>query len=65
MSVCYYERENDWWVSKQIKKPILSTVTSLNWHPGNVLLAVGACDFKTRVYSAYVKEVRFGGARKP
>lgn len=46
VSVCYYEKENDWWVSKQIKKPIRSTVTCIDWHPNNVLLAVGACDFK-------------------
>lgn len=57
VSICYYEKENDWWVSKQIKKPIKSTVTCLDWHPNNVLLAVGACDFKARVFSAYVKEV--------
>ncbi|VDM47692.1 unnamed protein product [Toxocara canis] len=49
VSVCYYEKENDWWVSKQIKKPIRSTVSCIDWHPNNVLLAVGACDFK--VYS--------------
>jgi actin related protein 2/3 complex subunit 1A/1B len=57
VSVCFYERENDWWVSKQIKKPIQSTVMALHWHPGNALLAVGSCDFKARVFSAYVKEV--------
>uniref|UniRef100_A0A915AG72 Actin-related protein 2/3 complex subunit n=1 Tax=Parascaris univalens TaxID=6257 RepID=A0A915AG72_PARUN len=57
VSVCYYEKENDWWVSKQIKKPIRSTVSCIDWHPNNVLLAVGACDFKARVFSAYVKEV--------
>jgi len=57
VAVCYYEKENDWWVSKHIKKPIRSTVTCLDWHPNNVLLAVGSCDFKTRVYSAFVKEV--------
>ena len=51
------KRENDWWLSKQIKKPMRSTITSLDWHPNNVLLAIGACDFKTRVFSAYVKEV--------
>ena len=34
-----------------------STITSLDWHPNNVLPAIGACDFKTRVFSAYVKEV--------
>jgi actin related protein 2/3 complex subunit 1A/1B len=26
ISVCYFEKENDWWVSKHIKKPIRSTV---------------------------------------
>lgn len=57
VSVCYYEKENDWWVSKQIKKPIRSTVTCVAWHPNNVVLAVGACDFKARVFSAYVKDV--------
>jgi len=29
VSVCYFEQENDWWISKQIKKPIRSTVTWL------------------------------------
>ena len=27
VSVCYFERENDWWVSKHIKKHLKSTVT--------------------------------------
>ncbi|XP_061416181.1 actin-related protein 2/3 complex subunit 1A-like [Lethenteron reissneri] len=57
ISVCYFEQENDWWVSKHIKKPIRSTVLSLDWHPNNVLLVAGSCDFKCRVYSSYIKEV--------
>ncbi|KHJ41487.1 WD domain, G-beta repeat protein [Trichuris suis] len=56
VSICFYEKENDWWVSRQIKKPIRSTVSSLDWHPNNLLLAVGSYDFRARVYSAYVKE---------
>lgn len=48
ISVCYYESENNWWVSKHIKKPIRSTVTCLDWHPNNYLLACGSSDFKTR-----------------
>lgn len=46
LALCYYEKENDWWLSKHIKKPIRSTVTSLDWHPNNVIIAVGSCDFK-------------------
>jgi actin related protein 2/3 complex subunit 1A/1B len=57
ISVCYFEQENDWWVSKRIKKPIRSTVTCLDWHPNNILLACGSTDFKARVFSGYVKEV--------
>nr|CAG4645513.1 EOG090X05RK [Lynceus sp. MCZ IZ 141354] len=57
IAVCYFEEENDWWVSKHIKKPLRSTVTSLDWHPNNVLLAAGATDFKVRVFSAYIKEI--------
>lgn len=57
ISVCYFEQENDWWVSKHIKKPLRSTVTSLDWHPNNVLIAAGSTDFKARVFSAYIKEV--------
>uniref|UniRef100_A0A7N6FKL5 Actin-related protein 2/3 complex subunit n=1 Tax=Anabas testudineus TaxID=64144 RepID=A0A7N6FKL5_ANATE len=57
ISVCYFESENDWWVSKHIKKPIRSTILSLDWHPNNILLAAGSCDFKCRVFSAYIKEV--------
>jgi actin related protein 2/3 complex subunit 1A/1B len=57
VSVCYYDKENDFWVSKQIKKPIRSTVTCLDWHPNNALLACGSTDFKARVFSAYIKDV--------
>jgi len=31
VSVCYFEKENDWWISKQIKKPLRSTVTRSDW----------------------------------
>ena len=57
ISVCYFEEQNDWWISKHIKKQIRSTVTCLDWHPNNVLLACGSTDFKTRIFSAYIKEV--------
>ncbi|KAG9343011.1 hypothetical protein JZ751_015229 [Albula glossodonta] len=46
ISVCYFEQDNDWWVCKHIKKPIRSTILSLDWHPNNVLLAAGSSDFK-------------------
>lgn len=57
ISVCYFEGQNDWWISKHIKKSIRSTVTSIDWHPNNVLLACGSTDFRTRVFSAYIREV--------
>uniref|UniRef100_A0A2K6FYX2 Uncharacterized protein n=1 Tax=Propithecus coquereli TaxID=379532 RepID=A0A2K6FYX2_PROCO len=53
ISVCYFDSENDWWVSKHIKKPVRPTVLSLDWHPSNVR----SCDSKCRVFSAYIKEV--------
>lgn len=55
ISVCYFEQENDWWVSKHIKKPIRSTVLSLDWHPNNVLLAAGCADYTARIFSGYIK----------
>jgi actin related protein 2/3 complex subunit 1A/1B len=57
ISICYFESENDWWVSKHIKKPIRSTVTSLDWHPNNVLLVCGSTDYKVRVFSALIKDI--------
>ena len=57
ISVCYYDKEYDWWVAKHIKKPLKSTVTAVDWHPNNVLLAAGSTDFKVRVYSGYIKEI--------
>jgi len=57
ISICYFEKDNDWWVSKHIKKPIRSTVLSIDWHPNNVLIAAGSTDFKARVFSGYIKGV--------
>lgn len=55
--ICFFESSNDWWVSRHIKKPIRSTVTSLDWHPNNIFLACGSTDFKSRIFSTYIKEV--------
>ena len=57
ISVCYFEADNDWWVAKHIKKPIKSTITAIDWHPNNCLLAAGSSGFKVRVYSGYVKDI--------
>lgn len=57
ISVCYFEEQNDWWVSKHIKKPIRSTVTAIDWHPNNMLLACGSTDFRARIFSAYIRDV--------
>jgi actin related protein 2/3 complex subunit 1A/1B len=56
-AVCYFEEENDWWVSKHLKKPLRSTVTSVAWHPNNVLVALGSTDGHARVLSAFIKGV--------
>ncbi|CAO3588863.1 unnamed protein product [Absidia cylindrospora] len=55
IAVCYFEEDNDWWASKHLKKPIRSTVLSLDWHPNNVLLAAGSADMKARVFSSFIK----------
>lgn len=57
VAVCYFEQENDWWVSKHLKKPIRSTITSLGWHPNSVLLAAGSADAHARVFSSFIKGV--------
>ncbi|KAK3948633.1 WD40-repeat-containing domain protein [Pseudoneurospora amorphoporcata] len=55
IAICYFEEENDWWVSKHLKKPIRSTITSVAWHPNSVLLAAGSTDAHARVFSAFIK----------
>lgn len=44
-------------MSRLLKKPIRSTVLSIDWHPNNVLLAAGSAEAKARVFSAYIKDV--------
>lgn len=44
IAVCSFDEEGDWWVSKHLKKPIRSTILSIDWHPNNVLLAAGGAD---------------------
>lgn len=55
IAVCYYEQENNWWVSKHIKKPIKSTVQCLAWHSNGVVLAAGATDGYLRLFSGFIK----------
>lgn len=56
ISVCYWDEEGKWWVSRLIKN-LTSTVLCLSWHPNNFLLAVGGTDSQVTVYSAFVKNI--------
>jgi actin related protein 2/3 complex subunit 1A/1B len=55
--VCHFEEEDNWWVSKHLKKPIRSTITSVAWHPNSVLLAAGSTDGHARVFSGFIKGI--------
>lgn len=57
ISVSYFVSENNWWLSKHIKRPLRSTVTAIDWHPDNKVLVAGSTDWKVRVFGAYVKDV--------
>ena len=57
IAICYFEEENDWWVSKHLKKPIKSTITTVAWHPNSVLLAAGSTDAHARVFSSFIKGI--------
>ena len=57
IAVCSFDEENNWWVSKHLKKPLRSTVLSIDWHPNNVLIAAGSADAKARVFSAFIKGI--------
>jgi actin related protein 2/3 complex subunit 1A/1B len=64
VSICYFEEDNDWWVSKHIKKH-RSTVTKVDWHPSNSLIATASTDCKARIFSAHIKGVDKGRPETP
>ena len=54
--VCHYEDDNDWWISKMVKKH-KSTVLSVDWHPSSQMIVTGCCDFKCRIFSAFIHDL--------
>jgi len=58
--ICHYEEQNDWWISKMVKKH-KSSVLWVAWHPNSQLLATASSDFRCRVFSAYIPDVDGGG----
>lgn len=54
--VCHFEANQNWWISKMIKKH-KSSVIDLDWSPNQKFLVTGACDFKCRVFSAFIEDI--------
>ena len=54
--VCHFEQQNDWWISRMIKKH-KSTVLSLAWSPNGKFLVTGSADMKCRVFSAFMEGI--------
>jgi len=57
LCVCYFEKDNNWWVSKHFKQDVESTVTCVAWHPNNILIAAGGTDNIVRVVSGFVQGI--------
>ena len=57
VGVCYYQEEENWWVSKLIRKKHNSSVTCVQWHSNNWILATGSSDFKVRLFAASIPSV--------
>ncbi|GFZ05722.1 actin-related protein C1B [Actinidia rufa] len=55
-------RQSCRWVSKLIRKRHDSSVTSVAWHPNNILLATTSTDGKCRVFSTFIKGVDTRGS---
>lgn len=56
--VCYYDRQNDWWISRtKGKKLHNSSIVDVSWHPNSQIIATAGCDFRCKVISAYMPEV--------
>jgi actin related protein 2/3 complex subunit 1A/1B len=57
LCICYFEKDNNWWVSKHFKQDVESTVTCLSWHANNILIAAGGTDNIVRVVSGFVQGI--------
>uniref|UniRef100_A0A7S1H133 Arp2/3 complex 41 kDa subunit n=2 Tax=Hemiselmis andersenii TaxID=464988 RepID=A0A7S1H133_HEMAN len=56
LAVCYYEAENNWWISKLVDG-FESSVLTVAWHPSNVVIAAGSTDCTVRMFCAAIKGV--------
>jgi WD40 repeat protein len=48
--VCFYQKDNNWWAGRLIRRQHTSSVTCLAWHPQGVMLATGSTDCKCRLF---------------
>lgn len=65
IAVCYFVSENNWWLCKHIKRPLRSTVTTVDWHPDNKVLVAGSTDYKVRVFSAFISDMEDAPGTSP
>jgi len=56
VSVCYFEKDHDWWVSKHIKRHT-STCLKVDWHPNNIIMATSGTDNTCRVVSGFIRDI--------
>lgn len=64
VAVCYFEQQNNFWVSKHMKKHG-STVLCVAWSPSALLLATGCADSRGRIMSGCVRGVDAPGKDTP
>src|SRR6266702_7083855 len=67
IAICFFDPDNNWWVAKQLKKPIRSTVLSVDRAPGAVTrVSTSGVDGKLVVWDVNAVSgisMRFSGLR--
>lgn len=57
MAIGHYDKDNDWWVCKHLKKVVEGPILSLSWHASGLAIAVGTLKGNVHVVSAYLEGI--------
>ncbi|KAI3380605.1 hypothetical protein SNEBB_006708 [Seison nebaliae] len=57
ISICFFDERQNFWKSLHIKKSIRSTISCLDWHPSDLLLACGTMNYRSIIFTSSISSI--------